>query len=901
MTSARKRMTTRLVAATAASALVATAFAAPARAEIDLGRLSDYVKTVKQQAGASAVPNKWFVQVEGATTSAGGSASVAKQNQKNVLNAAKGKGLKVSMTRSFTTTFNGMTVDVDDASVAELAATPGVVKVFPVVEVQRPVTNAATARPDMATAISLTGANVAQNELGLTGKGIKIGVIDTGIDYDHPDFGGNGTPNSTRFPTAKVAFGYDFVGDAYDASKDGSRPVPDADPDDCEGHGTHVAGIAAADGNTAKQGTRGVAPKATLGAYRVFGCTGSSDSDIIMAAMEKSAEDRMDVVNMSLGFSFMTWPSYPTAQATDALTRKGVIVVTSAGNSGEDGMFSGGAPGVSPSALSVASFDNSHITQNAFKTSNGMTIGYGAATGAPTPPASGTLAVKPVAAPGTPAQGCAPLAPVAPGTALMIQRGGCSFYEKALAAQNAGAAALIMYNNAPGVINPTVEGDVPITIPVVMISQADGTALATAALAGEVTMTWGDFTLTTKDPAGGLVSEFSSWGLAADLTTKPDLGAPGGNIWAPIPLEKGGHGSKSGTSMASPHVAGLVALMLEARPELKGKTTLVRELLQNTADPALFSFDPGSGLPDLVIRQGAGLADVVQAITSKQSVSPGKITLGEQARKPKTTTLEIKNTAKVPVTYTISNLDGVGAAQPSDPQFDLLPATFRAPKTVTVKAGGKAKVDVTISQPADAPDGYVYGGWVVLEGDNGSTLRVPYTGMAGDYQSLQAIQDIGAGFPWLAKVEGEDDISKVGAGHNFSMQGQDVPFVVFHLEYPVSDLQLWVYTANADGSKGALLSTQPVVRTGEQGRDQEVTTLAWDGTYVVGKKKKKATEVHAPAGNYIIELRALKALGDAKNPAHWETWNSPVFSIGQGTADPNLTTIQTDADRKLKR
>ena len=136
--------------------------------------------------------------------------------------------------------------------------------------------------------------------------GVSLAVMDTGIDYDHPDLGG------CFGPGCRVETGYDFVGDDYDAE---TNPFtePDEDPDDCQGHGTHVAGIVGADGTVT-----GVAPGVTFGAYRVFGCDGSTDADIMIAAMEMALADGMDILNMSIGSSF-AWPQYPTAAASDRL------------------------------------------------------------------------------------------------------------------------------------------------------------------------------------------------------------------------------------------------------------------------------------------------------------------------------------------------------------------------------------------------------------------------------------------------------------------------------------------------------------------------------------------------------------------------------------------------------
>src|SRR5206468_3578978 len=142
-------------------------------------------------------------------------------------------------------------------------------------------------------------------------------------------------------------------------------PHPDADPDDCAGHGTHVAGIIGASGNPATGGVRGVAPGVTFGSYRVFGCQGSTEADIMLAAMEAALADHMDVLNMSIGSAFQ-WPQYPTSAAANRLVNKGVVVVASIGNSGTDGIYSAGSPGLGSKVIGVASFDNVRILLNTF-------------------------------------------------------------------------------------------------------------------------------------------------------------------------------------------------------------------------------------------------------------------------------------------------------------------------------------------------------------------------------------------------------------------------------------------------------------------------------------------------------------------------------------------------------
>ncbi len=175
---------------------------------------------------------------------------------------------------------------------------------------------------------------------GTGGSGVKVAVIDSGIDYRHPDLGGSA---ASTFPTARVTAGFDFV--------DG-----DADPADCYSHGTHVAGLVGANGNPKAGGALGVAPEVTLGAYRVFDCEGVSDTAAITAAMERAHLDGMNVVNLSLGATSVSWPDeegYPLSQAAATLVENGVVVVASVGNT-DRGLFTAGSPAVAPGVIAVA-------------------------------------------------------------------------------------------------------------------------------------------------------------------------------------------------------------------------------------------------------------------------------------------------------------------------------------------------------------------------------------------------------------------------------------------------------------------------------------------------------------------------------------------------------------------
>ncbi|MDH3308278.1 MAG: S8 family serine peptidase, partial [Acidimicrobiia bacterium] len=564
-------------------------------------------------------PTAWFVQLASPPAAAGSSVAAVKAEHAAFKAAAKAAGITYQEVRSFETLFNGFSISLDAGQLGRLTQLSEVRAVFPVLTVDLPTVQ--TASPELATAIVMTGADIAQNELGLTGAGVKVAVMDTGIDYDHPDLGG------CFGPGCRVAVGYDFVGDDYNAddTDPGYNPIPspDPDPDDCQGHGTHVSGIVGADGTVV-----GVAPGVTFGAYRVFGCEGSTTADIMISAMERALADDMDILNMSIGSAF-TWPQYPTAVASNLLVDAGMVVVASIGNSGASGAYSAGAPGLGEKVIGVASFDNTNVELSTFTiTPDDAPIGFGVAAAAPLPPTSGTWPMARTGSVTTPDDACSPLpADSLAGHVALVRRGSCTFHSKALNAMNAGAVAVVLYNNVGGRFSPTVAGTPAITIPVVAISDAEGALIDGRLDLGPVDMTWTEESGVFQNPTAGLMSSFSSYGLAPDLSFKPDIGAPGGLIKSTYPVELGAFTTISGTSMASPHVAGAAALLLEARPGTPAE--LVRDIFQNSADPAAWSLNSGIGLMEPAHRQGAGMIDIDDAILQPSIITPGKIALGE--------------------------------------------------------------------------------------------------------------------------------------------------------------------------------------------------------------------------------------------------------------------------------
>jgi subtilisin family serine protease len=851
-------------------------------------------------AGDDETASSWFVELTTAPTSEGTSVATTEASKDSFRNAARSKGIDLEERYSYNDLFNGLSVRASGAQINAIQRLPGVKTVWPVVIEALPKPSIDGGETvDLATAIQMTGADYVQNTLGYTGRGIKVAIMDTGIDYDNPDLGG------CFGRSCRVFTGWDFVGDAYNADSSSllysPTPVPDADPDDCNGHGTHVSGIVGASG-----AVTGVAPDVRFGAYRVFGCSGSTEADIMLAAMERALADHMDVLNMSIGSAF-TWPQYPTAVAADRLVRKhGMVVVASIGNSGANGLYSAGAPGVGEKVIGVASFDNTRISLQAMQvTGIASPLGYTPASAAPPAPTSGTLALKTLGTTTTPNDGCSPMAAgTYAGKAALIRRGTCTFAVKAANAQVAGASAVVLYNNAPGTLSPTVVGATPpITIPVVALSQADGAAVwaQTTSTAG-ASLTWTDQTVSTTSATGGLISSFSSLGLAPDLTLKPDIGAPGGNIWSTLPLEQGGHGSLSGTSMASPHVAGAVALLMQATPQNVKDLGLdgVRGLLQNTADPHPFASLTSASL-DAVQRQGAGMLNIRAAIEAGAAITPGKLSLGESQAGPATRKLTITdlkgpknhdyqqqgehedNDESKAVTYTFSDL-AAKATGPSTfaPTFSDAAATVSfSASSVSLRKNRSVSVNVTITAPAALADGGVYGGYIVIDGSDGSTYRVPYSGFKGDYQSIAVLTPLFSPTAPGLSARQVGYASNAGAiasqftgipgGYVFSMAEKpnvaancggcgfghptflDVPYYLLHLNHQSRSATFRVYDSTGTVLRGEAFTEEYLPRNSTA---TGYFAFSWDG--FIGAA---GSQVALPAGTYVMKVTVLKALG----------------------------------------
>jgi subtilisin family serine protease len=684
------------------------------------------------------------------------------------------EGLGGTVIANYRAAYNGIKVRIAAERVKDLAALPGVVAVRPL----------QLMKPDNLRGVPLIGTPAVWQNLGLHGEGVKIAIIDTGIDYTHANFGGPGTAaaytaahaaetlpaNPALFgPSApRVKGGTDLVGDSYNADPNSPafQPIPHPDPNplDCFGHGSHVAGTAAGSGVTSAGATYtgpynastlatpanfsvgpGVAPKADLYAVRVFGCAGSTD--VVVDAIEWAVDNDMDVINMSLGSVFGS-KDEPSAVASTNAAKAGVIVVASAGNSGPSPYVTG-SPATGDGAISVAANDPYPTFPGATLTFSGTTIPAIDANGFALP-SSATFNIKVIKdVAGTESLGCSVAAfggPLPPNTIAVVNRGVCARVAKAIFGQQAGAAVVVMVNNAAGF--PPFEGPITanpddgvpfnVTIPFLGVkgpattASSDGARLRLAANGTATTVAAASIT----NPFFTGFASFSSGGpRTGDSGLKPDVTAPGVSIISTAIGTGNAGAAMSGTSMASPHVAGVAALTRQAHPTWKVGD--IKAAIVNTGRPSgVLGYTTSLGGTGLV-QPASSTATQVVARTEGQKFG-ASLNFGFAEFRDKfhrTKDISLRNHGSTDAIFTVAQ-----AAASGSPHTVSLSRT-----SVRVPAHGETEVSVTLDIPAataGASDAFhEVAGLIEITpasaSDNaGVALRVPY------YMVPRALSDV---------------------------------------------------------------------------------------------------------------------------------------------------------------
>ncbi|MFN8086678.1 MAG: S8 family serine peptidase [Microbacterium sp.] len=537
--------------------------------------------------------------------------------------------------------YNGVQASVPADQLDAVAELPGVVAVHPVRRYSI----------DNAVSVPFLGVPEVWQNTGYTGQNIKVGIIDTGIDYTHATFGGPGTPEAYEAAHAaadqpadpalygpdapRVKGGVDLVGDDYNADPSSASyqpvPHPDDNPLDCQGHGSHVAGTAAGSGvladgagytgpydastpsNTFRVGP-GVAPQADLYAIRVFGCDGSTD--VVVPALDWAVDNGMDVVNLSLGSSFGRGDD-PDAVAAANAVGAGVVVVASAGNAGHSPYLTG-APGSGDGVIAVSAVDSAEGFPGATVTVDGQAVEAINANGASLDGLGDLTVVRLVDDPATPeneAIGCSVEAytkagVTADGNQLAVsERGSCARVAKAIYAQQAGAAAALMVNSTDDL--PPYEGQITenadtgepylVTIPFLGVRSSNGSLFTTGATVSLAAAQ-------IANPGFRAYASFTSSGpRSGDSAVSPDVAAPGVSISSAAVGSGNGAAVLSGTSMAAPHVAGVAALSAQAHPEWSAP---------QLAASVVSTADPDKVVGESITIGGLGLVDAAQAVAT---------------------------------------------------------------------------------------------------------------------------------------------------------------------------------------------------------------------------------------------------------------------------------------------
>ncbi len=662
-----------------------------------------------------------------------------------------------SVRQQYTQAFNGAAVELPATDVEALAASDEVAAVW---------ANDTWTVDLPETAAAAVGASAETDDVatlhgeGLTGAGVKVGVLDTGIDYTHPALadvyqGGYDLVDDDDDPMETTYADWQEAGGA-EKDRNGNTYYTQ--------HGTHVAGIIAGTDERGSWGAAGVAPEADIYAYRVLGPFGGGTTEDILAGMERALADGMDVVNMSLGGNVNDTQS-PLSIAANHLTLAGVTTVLAAGNSGANGAFSLGSPAAAQLALTVGANDFAIEVATL-----GATVGTAGADlqllARPTQDTiaelDGTTATIVDAGLGKASDyryydsGWQDVA--AEGNVVLVQRGAISFQEKMERAADKGAAALLIVNNDPDEEHPPYYfGESDTYVPTFSVTTAQGAAL-TAAVADGAEVTFSGYGTTTT--GGGNLADFSSRGPAkGNGDIKPEVTAPGVSVLSAIPAHmvdpenlddhSTAYARLSGTSMATPYVAGSAALMLQHDEDLDPIELKAR--LMNTADPldedhSVFAIGAGEVDPYQAVHADTFLLTAEKASTLAQrdvttatgstpwsaasaddaeigsDLSFGVHALGTELSDSRR--LEIVNESTERARYTVDVVldQGVGTRDAA-----AQGVTVSTKHQVQVAAGGSGTVRVDLDVPATAEAG-TYGGYVVVtrEGDDGEGYRVPF-------------------------------------------------------------------------------------------------------------------------------------------------------------------------------
>lgn len=678
-------------------------------------RIPIYLLLAAFQLSAARVPRRYIVELDTEPVTEHVRRTAKKQGMRGA--AATGhrsrirseqQGIRPRLERygtvlgSVDTVANAMFVRSNTDDVSQLRSMPGVRKVYPV----------RTFHMVLDHAVQVNRVTDAWNRVGLdrAGEGVRIAIIDSGVDSNHPGLQDPSLGMPATFPRFNLTTDQAHTNSKVIVARSYvdllSRRDPDPSASDRVGHGTALAMIAAGVKNAGPLATiTGVAPRAYLGNYKVFGSPGYNDGatdDAILKAIDDAVADGMDIINLSLGSDIATrLEDDIEVRAVDRATQAGVIVIAAAGNAGSD-LNTISSPGTAPSAITVGASKNDRTFAVAVEVSGLApllaTVGDG-----PAPAAPVTSRFADVATIDSDGLACASLPSGSlQGRIAIIMRGTCSFEAKLNNAQRAGAVAAVVYaaESAPDRFGMSVG---TATLPAESLGHADGIALRNRVSSEPEVFGTLRFTLGPVPIDSTQLASFSGAGPNVNLGVKPDVVAVGTDFYTATQkldsagdmYSANGYISVGGTSFSTPLVAGIAAILKSARPGLT--VDQYRSLIINAA----------SALPSRIQQSGAGLVNALGSLQASAAISPSSLNLA-------TSKFTITNIGPADETYSIAVNPREATSVP------VLGVT-----TVQIAAGASVEIPLnfdTTGLAAGAYEGFVN----VLATSSGIESRVPY-------------------------------------------------------------------------------------------------------------------------------------------------------------------------------
>jgi minor extracellular serine protease Vpr len=596
------------------------------------------------------------------------------------------------------------------------------------------------------------------------GAGVKIAIIDSGIDQTHPAFQDSTLQPPAGFPRGDIAYTNNKIVAARSYEPMFALP-DDPTPQDRSGHGTALAMIAAGETNTAPLATiTGVAPRAWIGNYKIFGTPGVNDNTTYAAAiqaLEDALGDGMDIAVLAFGSLPLngpldTDPSCATsgvpaqyandcdipAQAVENAIALGLTVVVAAGNEAQSGLVSPGlntidSPGTAPAAITVGASTNGHVLYASVEVSGSnlpstlqtldALVDDGVKLTHPlTAPLRSVFSVDPTGL------ACAALPGSSfTGAIVLIERGTCDFSTKINNAQQAGAMAVVIYQDPGHPTDPPFStlGAENTGIPAMMIDDADGVALQSYLASNSSAQGTMNPALHVESATPNLVTDFTSRGPSIDYSIKPELVAVGQGIYTatesldPVGdlYDPTGYTTVEGSSFAAAMVGGAAALVKQANPSFS--PAQIKSALVNTASVSPSDITDSNSGELLISAVGAGKLNVAAAIAPGATVAPATVSFGwvGPGSPDSSVPLEITNTGTSAATFQIS-----GNAAPDQDSSDVVSVSN---SSLSLAAGAMGTVEVSLKGLFTVPG--IYNGSISITGPN-TNLSVPFWYLESD-------------------------------------------------------------------------------------------------------------------------------------------------------------------------